>query len=69
MSKLLAEADLSNSKSKIYLKATHSINEIIQRNINYCKRFDLDIAELDKSLPIMYWLPKCIRRPLVPYLS
>ena len=58
ISKLLVEVGLSNSKSKTYSKATHSIEEIIQGNISYCKRFDLNITELDKSLPIMYWLPK-----------
>ena len=38
--------------------------EIIQGNISYCKRFDLNIAELDKSLPIMYWLPKMHKTPV-----
>ena len=63
-SKLLAELNLSNSKSKTYSKATHSTEEIIQPNIRSCKKFDLNIKELDKSLPIMYWLPK-IHKTLV----
>ena len=46
------------------MKATHSIEEIIQGNISYCKRFDLNITELDKSLPIMYWLPKMHKTPV-----
>ena len=25
---------------------------------NYCKKFDLNITELDKTLLIIYWLPK-----------
>ena len=33
ISKLLAEINLSNSKSKTYSKATNSIKEIIQPNI------------------------------------
>ena len=52
ISKLLAEVDLSNSKSKTYSEATHSIDEIIQANINYCKKFDPYITEVDKTLPI-----------------
>ena len=64
ISKLLAELDLSNSKSKTYLKVTHSIEEIIQPNIRNSKNFDLNITELDKLLPIMYWLPK-IQKTLV----
>ena len=55
ISKLLAEVGLSNSKS--YSKATHSIEEIVLAKINYCKKFDLSIKEIDRLLPIIYWLP------------
>ena len=58
ISKLLGKVSLANSKSKTYSKTAHSNEEIIQTNINYCKNFDLNIIEFDKSLPIMYWLPK-----------
>ena len=64
ISKLLAEINLSNSKSKTYSKATHSIQETIQANIRSCKRFDLNNTELDQLLSIMYWLPK-IHKTLV----
>ena len=37
ISKLLAEVGLSNSKSKKYSKPAHSIEKIIQTNINYFK--------------------------------
>ena len=57
ISKLLVEVGYSHSKSKTYLKVTHSIEDIIQANINYCKTYNLNIKELDKLLPIMYWLP------------
>ena len=42
------------SKPKTYLKATHSMEKIIQPNIGSCKKSDLNIT----LLPIMYWLPK-----------
>ena len=46
-SKLAAEVELSNSKSKTYSGATHSTKEIIRENIsNYCKKFDLNINEI-----------------------
>ena len=60
----MAERGLSNSKSKTYSKATHSIEEIIQANIIYRKRFDLNIKEIDKSLSIMYWLPKIHKKSI-----
>ena len=55
ISKFLAEVGFSNSKA--YLKTTHSIEEITHANINYYKKFELNITELDKLVPIMYWLP------------
>ena len=64
ISKLLAELGLSNPKSKTYLKATHSIEEIIQAKISCCKKFDLNIKELDKLIPIMYLLPKIHKTPV-----
>lgn len=64
ISKLFAEAGLSNSKSKVYSKAMHFIKEIIQENINYCKAFDLNIKEIDKSLPVMYWFSKMHITPI-----
>ena len=64
ISKLLAELGLSNSKSKTNSKATHCIEEIIPANISYCWRFDLNITELDESLPIIYWLPKIYKTPV-----
>ena len=64
VSKFLVEINLSNSKSKTYSKATHSIEETIQSNIRSCKKFGLNITELGKSLGIMYWLPK-IHKTLV----
>ena len=61
---VLAEVGLFNSKSKTYSKATHSMEEIIQANINCSKNFYLNIKEIDKSVPIMYWLPKMHKTPI-----
>ena len=64
ISKLVAELGLSSSKSKTNSKATHSIEEIIAANIRYCWKLDLNVTELDESLPIMYWLPKIHKAPV-----
>ena len=50
--------------SKTNSKATHSIKEIIPANLSYCQNFDLNITELDGSLPIMYWLTKMHQTPV-----
>ena len=34
------------------------MQEIIETYITYCQMFDINIAELDKTLPIMHWLRK-----------
>ena len=54
ITKLLVELQLSNSKSETYLRGTYSIEEINQANASYCKRFDQNIREPWKLLPIMY---------------
>ena len=46
------------------MKATHSVEKIIQANIDYCTNCDLNITDLDKSLPVMYWLPKMLQTPI-----
>ena len=66
MAKLLAEFGLFNSKSKIYSKTAHSIREIIQANINDCKKFDLKLQNLINHSQLCTGYLKCIRHPLVP---
>ena len=56
--KLETTSKSKTPKSKTYSKVTYYIEEIIQTNINYCKKFDLNITELYKTLLITYWLPK-----------
>ena len=58
ISKLLAKAGLSVSKSKTYSTATLSIEKIIQLN--------LKITELDKTFTVVCTgYIKCIRHPMV----
>ena len=60
ISKLLAEVYPNKNKNltSTYSQTQKSREEIIKTNIKYCKKFDLNITEQDKTLPIMYWLPK-----------
>ena len=65
ISKLLAEAGLSNSKSETYSKVTDSIEEIIQANIICCKMFNLNITNLTTRFKLCTGYLKCIKQPLV----
>ena len=66
ISKILTKVGLFKSKYKTHSKASHSVKEIIQANTNYFKKFKLNITELDKLLPIMYWLPKMHKTAIGP---
>ena len=41
-----------------------SKEEPIETNIKYCKKYNLKITEQDKTLPIIYWLPKMSKAPI-----
>ena len=65
ISKLLSEVGYGNTPSqKTYSQVDISKEDIINANINYCKKFDLDVTNNDKTLPIMYWLPKMHKTPV-----
>ena len=61
---LLVEVGLFNLKSKTSAKATQSMEEVLEANINYSKKFSLNVTELDKSLPIKYWSPNMHQTPI-----
>ena len=47
-----------------YSQTQKSKEEHIETNIKYCKTCDLKTTEQDKTLPIMYWLPKMYKTPI-----
>ena len=66
ISEFLAEVGFSNSKA--YSKTTHSIEEITHANVNYYKKFELNITELDKLDKLCTDYLTCQRHALVPDL-
>ena len=64
ISKLISKVGFSSSKSKPYSKITHSIEEIIQANMNYCEKCDANITKFDKTLQSMHWLSKMQKTPI-----
>ena len=65
ISKLLAEV-FPNKKKSIskYSQTQKSKKKLIETKNKYFKRFDLKITQQDKTLPIMYWLPKMHKTPI-----
>ena len=64
ISKLISKVGFSSSKSKPYSKITHSIEEIIQVNMNYCEKCNANITKFDKTLQSMLWLSKMQKTPI-----
>ena len=40
------------------------MEKLIKTNMKYCTKFDLKITEQDRTLPIIYWLPKVHKTPI-----
>ena len=40
------------------------MKKLIKTNMKYCTKFDLKITEQDRTLPIIYWLPKVHKTPV-----
>ena len=47
-----------------YSKANFCKDDVIQNNENYFQKFDLILTDKDRSLPIIYWLPKLHKAPI-----
>ena len=58
----LAQSDSNNNST--YKLSLKNPEELIEQNINLCKKFDLTVTEKEKSLPIMYWIPKMHKSPV-----
>ena len=66
ISKLLADVspNKNENSTSTYSQTQKFEEEIVKTNIKYCRRFDLKITEQDKTLPIIYWLPKLHKTPI-----
>ena len=65
ISQLFSEVGLYNAKSNpTYLHINKNKEEIINDNIKFCEKFGLNATDKEKSLPIMYWLPKMHKNPI-----
>ena len=56
--KLLLEIGLNDTPSETYKRSSKNIDEVIGTNIDLCKSFHLEVSDVHRSLPFMYWMPK-----------
>ena len=48
---------------KTHYKANNSCDELIDKNTEYNKSLDFEVREQEKTLSIMYWIPKMHKNP------
>ena len=65
VSRILQEVDLNSSPRTIYSILNIPKADIINSNAGYCFKFDFKLTEKQEALPIMYWLPKMHKKPVV----
>ena len=68
VARILEEVGLNGSTSPTYNIVNICKAEIINTNAEYCNKFDLKLTEKQEALPIMYWLPKMHKKPIVDLL-
>ena len=64
VSKLLDEVGVNGNLNPTYSKTNEKIEDLIENNVNLCKRFDLNVNPKQHTLPIMYWIPKLHKTPI-----
>ena len=58
VSKLLDEVGLLNNLSSTYEHSQDNRNTPIINNLLLCEKYGLEVSETNKTLPLMYWMPK-----------
>ena len=60
---ILKEVGILGEGNNTYVKTEKTVDEIIQDNVEYSERLKLKVEEKDRSLPVMYWIPKKHKQP------
>ena len=58
ITRLLQEIGIPNGNCETYKISNKNKQDIIQENVDLCKRFGVEVSERNNCLPVMYWLPK-----------
>ena len=61
---ILKEIGILDAGNETYEKIDKNQEEIIRDNLEYNTRLKLSNGSKDKSLPIMYWIPKFHKNPV-----
>ena len=60
---ILNEISINGHRNNTYCTANKICYEIIDKNTKYTKRFGFKTIEKEKTLPVMYWIPKMHKNP------
>ncbi len=64
ITRLLQEIGIPNENCETYKISNKNKQDIIQENVDLCKRFGMEVSERNNCLPVMYWLPKMHKNPI-----
>ena len=64
VTRLLAEVGMLNDNSQTYEHLDKDYHQIINENIQLCKRYGLEVGDREQCLPFMYWIPKMHKNPV-----
>ena len=58
VSRLLEEVGVLNTTSSTYQHSNNDRNDAIMNNVLLCEKYGLEVLENQRTLPLMYWMPK-----------
>ena len=61
---LVKELGFPNDSTTTYTLNKSNVNEIISSNIDFCEHLGYKTREENKTLPIIYWIPKIHKNPV-----
>ena len=64
VARLLVEVGIPIGNCQTYERLDKDYHQIINDNIELCKKYGLQVGEKEQYLPIMYWMPKMHKNPV-----
>ena len=64
VARLLTEVGIPNGNSQTYERLDTDYHQIINDNIELCKKYGFQVGEKEQCLPIIYWMPKMHKNPV-----
>ena len=64
IAKLMKEVGMPDNSSETYKVSDLNKEVIIQNNVEFCAKYNFKVSDEQKTLPIIYWIPKMHKTPI-----